>query len=89
MKEIKAAALEMAAAFEVTRMNDFLKIMELSAEQNIYSLVDERGRSIGTGSLEVCEVLLYLVGKADNAQPAKPRHVRVPGKTNIRSAISI
>jgi len=70
-------------------MNDGLKILALNTEQNIYSLVDERGRSIGTGSLEVCEVLLYLVGRAYNAQSTPPKLARVGRKTNIRSAIRI
>lgn len=36
-------------------------ILPLDADGRIYELQDEHGETIGTGSREVCEILLYLI----------------------------
>jgi hypothetical protein len=38
-------------------------IMPLDIEGRIYSLRDENGRTIGTGTREVCETLLQMITK--------------------------
>jgi hypothetical protein len=66
------------------------KIVPLHIEENIYCLHDERGNTIGTGTREVCEVLLYLITK-----PAMPlvyggRTVAIPSSNpNVRAALKI
>jgi hypothetical protein len=61
-------------------------ILPLDWTGRIYVLEDEKGQVIGTGSREVCETLMYIMGAglspaAENAQ----------GKTrgNVRAAITI
>ena len=41
-------------------MNARPSIIALNEDSNIYMLVDELGRTIGTGTREVCEVWLVL-----------------------------
>jgi hypothetical protein len=63
-------------------------IHPLSIDANIYALLDEKGNTLGTGTREVCEVLLYIVTKA-SANPAKLIAASVPARSNVRSAIGI
>ena len=65
------------------------KIAPLNVPRDIYGLWDERGLLIGTGTREVCEVLLYLITQAmENAGEMKPPEV-VTRQMNVRAAISI
>jgi hypothetical protein len=63
-------------------------ILPLDINGKIYALQDEKGNTIGTGTREVCEVLLYIITK-----PASPavsgRFVSVPHRPNVRAAIAI
>jgi hypothetical protein len=65
-------------------------ILPLDANGRIYALQDEKGNMIGTGSREVCEVLLYIITK-----PASPSNntglanVSLRQRSNVRAAISI
>jgi hypothetical protein len=61
-------------------------ILPMDSTGRVYVLQDKNGQVVGTGSREVCETLMYLMGAgmspvADNA-PATQR-------TNVRAAISI
>jgi hypothetical protein len=64
-------------------------ILPLDADGKIYALRDEEGNTIGTGTREVCEVLLYIINKAPT--PSVSGHARstVPQRPNVRAAISI
>lgn len=63
-------------------------ILPLDVNGNIYALQDEKGNTIGTGSREVCEVLLYIIRKP--ASPAVSRRTAVlPQRPNVRAAIAI
>jgi hypothetical protein len=42
-------------------------ILPLDANGQIYALQDEKGNTIGTGTREVCEVLLYIITKPRRA----------------------
>ncbi len=54
----------------------------------IYVLQDENGNTIGTGSREVCGLLLYLIKKA--ASPFDPEISYGEGsQTNIHAAMTI
>jgi hypothetical protein len=50
-------------------------ILPLDGNGQIYALQDEKGNTIGTGTREVCEVLLYIITK-----PASPS---ISGKINV------
>ncbi len=62
-------------------------IFPLDSEGRIYALLDEREQLIGTGTKEVCEVLLYMITKPAGATTSIPTYV--PNRLNVRSAISI
>ena len=38
-------------------------IFPLDSNGRIYAIQDEKGNTIGTGTREVCEVLLYIITK--------------------------
>jgi len=61
-------------------------IFPLDGNGLIYALQDEKGKTIGTGTREVCEVLLYMITK-----PTSPIiSERVPQqRSNVRAAIGI
>ena len=64
-------------------------ILPLDANGRIFALQDEKGNMIGTGSREVCEVLLYIITK-----PASPSNIGLANgslrqRSNVRAAISI
>jgi hypothetical protein len=67
-------------------MNTEPMICPLDSEGRIYALLDERSQLIGTGTKEVCEVLLYMITKPAAALTI-PTYV--PRRLNVRSAISI
>jgi hypothetical protein len=61
-------------------------ILPLESSGRIYVLQDENGQVVGTGSREVCETLMYLIGSglapvADQAQNLN--------RSNVRAAITI
>ena len=64
-------------------------ILPLDSNGLIYALQDETGKTIGTGTREVCEVLLYIITKP--ASPSISGKVNVPGpqRPNVRAAIPI
>ncbi len=65
-------------------------ILPLDLEGKIYSLQDEKGNTIGTGTREVCEVLMYIISKplarTNLSGSATGNAVRRP---NVRAAIAI
>ena len=63
-------------------------IQALSVDANIYALCDERGNTLGTGTREVCEVLLYIMTKA-RANPMTLPGTSVSLRSNVRAAIAI
>ena len=69
-------------------MYDEPMIFPLDNNGQIYALQDGKGNTIGTGTREVCEVLLYIITK-----PASPSisGKNVPGaqRPNVRSAIAV
>jgi hypothetical protein len=62
-------------------------ILPLDVNGKIYALQDEKGNTIGTGTREVCEVLLFIITKP--ASPAMSGRVRAPQRPNVRAAIAI
>jgi hypothetical protein len=61
-------------------------ILPLESTGRIYVLQDEKGQVVGTGSREVCETLMYIIGAGlssgtDQTQPI--------AHGNVRAAITI
>lgn len=69
-------------------MNTKPIILPLDSERTIYALLDERGEMIGTGTREVCEVLLYIINKALSPVSGQSG-IPVSQRTNVRAAIAI
>jgi hypothetical protein len=60
-------------------------IFPLNESGEIYALQDEKGNTIGTGTREVCEVLLYIITKPSSTTSSKMNSQR----PNVRSAIAV
>jgi hypothetical protein len=63
-------------------------ILPLDANGRIYALQDEKGNTIGTGTREVCEVLLYIITKPAS-QSISGRNATSAQRPNVRAAIAI
>jgi len=61
-------------------------ILPLDADGNIYAIQDEKGNVIGTGTREVCEILLYLISKPVSSISGRNTPIH---RANVRSAIAI
>ena len=64
-------------------------IFPLDANGRIYALQDEKGNTIGTGTREVCEVLLYIITKPASPSISGRINVSAPQRGNVRAAIAI
>jgi hypothetical protein len=63
-------------------------ILPLDVNGKIYALQDEKGNTIGTGTREVCEVLLYMITKPASRPVSRSSRI-APQRSNVRAAISI
>lgn len=63
-------------------------ILPIDPNGQIYALQDEKGNTIGTGTREVCEVLLYIITKPAS-QTISGRSGPVSQRPNVRAAIAI
>jgi hypothetical protein len=61
-------------------------ILPLESTGRIYVLQDEKGQVVGTGSREVCETLMYLIG-AGLSPVTEPTPTMA--RSNVRAAITI
>jgi hypothetical protein len=64
-------------------------ILPLDMHGKIYALQDEKGNTIGTGTREVCEVLLYIITKPATPSVSGKINVPIPQRPNLRAAIAI
>jgi len=64
-------------------------IFPLDENGQIYALQDEKGNTIGTGTREVCEVLLYIITKPASQSISGRVNVPAPHRGNVRAAIAI
>jgi hypothetical protein len=65
-------------------------ILPLDIQGRIYALQDEQGNTIGTGTREVCEILMYIINKASRgANSSVNEPVHVSRRLNVRAAITI
>ena len=58
-------------------------ILPLDIYGEIYAIEDERGKIVGTGTREVCEVLLHIMKKKPMSRELNSQ------RTNVRAAIMI
>jgi len=65
------------------------KLFPLDATGQIYALQDEKGNTIGTGTREVCEVLLYIITKTPSPSISGRINIPVSQRPNVRAAIAI
>ncbi|HEY4423911.1 MAG TPA: hypothetical protein VGN10_06875 [Pyrinomonadaceae bacterium] len=63
-------------------------ILPLDSNGRIYAIQDEKGNTIGTGTREVCEVLLYIITKTAS-QSISGRNGPSSQRPNVRAAITI
>ena len=61
-------------------------ILPLDSTGRIYVLEDEKGQVVGTGSREVCETMMYLIG-AGLSPATEP--AQTGNRSNVRAAITI
>lgn len=61
-------------------------ILPMDATGRVYVLQDRNGQIVGTGSREVCETLMYLIGAGI---PPANENAPVAQRSNVRAAISI
>jgi hypothetical protein len=64
-------------------------ILPLDINGRIYALQDEKGNTIGTGTREVCEVLLYIITKPASPSVSGRINRPLPHRPNVRAAIAI
>jgi len=64
-------------------------ILPLDVTGKIYAIQDEKGDTIGTGTREVCEVLLYIITKPASPTVSGRINVPVSQRPNVRAAIAI
>jgi hypothetical protein len=61
-------------------------ILPLDSTGRIYVLEDDKGQIVGTGSREVCETLMYIIGAGLTAATDQTQS---KVRSNVRAAITI
>jgi hypothetical protein len=64
-------------------------ILPLDTDGEIFAMQDEHGNIIGTGTREVCELLLYIVTKPASTSVSGRINAPVQHRANVRAAIAI
>jgi hypothetical protein len=64
-------------------------ILPLDIQGKIYALQDDKGNTIGTGTREVCEVLLYIITKTLSPTSSARTRMPMPQRANVRAAIDL
>jgi len=64
-------------------------ILPLDLDGRLYAIQDERGNTIGTGTREICEVLVHIMKKEMSAKTGKKLQPDIPKRPNVRAAIEI
>ncbi len=64
-------------------------ILPMDADGKIYAIQDEKGNIIGTGTREVCEILLYIIAKPASTSVSGRINVPIERRPNVRAAIAI
>ena len=73
----------------VIYMHTETMILPLDSAGEIYAIHDNRGNIIGTGTREVCELLVYIITKPASASISGRVNAPVQHRANVRAAIAI
>ena len=65
------------------------KIIALDALGDICAITDERGNIAGTGTREVCEVILHILRRIRTTNTLKENPLLEPRRPNIHAAITM
>ena len=66
------------------------KVIPLNGPRNIYAIRDETGRIAGTGTREVCKVMIYIIRKLRTTNTTSDLSDGLQAQRfNIRAAITI
>jgi hypothetical protein len=64
-------------------------ILPLDINGRIYTIQDEKGNTVGSGTREICEILVHLLKKKFAPAMTADLLTKTPVRTNIRAAIVI
>jgi hypothetical protein len=64
-------------------------ILPLDIQGKLYALQDEKGNTLGTGTREVCEILLYIISKPPSDTISARINAPIQHRANVRAAIPI
>ena len=64
-------------------------ILPLDINGEIYVIHDEKGNTLGTGTREVCELLVHIMKRNDCTAKSADLRTKNPVRTNVRAAIVI
>ena len=64
-------------------------ILPLNIDGTIFALHDREGRIIGTGTREVCEVLVHIMNSQASARVVNDTTRKTAPRSNVRAAIVI
>ncbi len=64
-------------------------ILPLDINGRIYTIQDEKGNTVGSGTREICEILVHLLKKKLAPAMTADLLVKTPERTNIRAALVI
>ena len=70
-------------------MNTQLELFALDNDARLFAIRDESGRTIGTGTREVCETLVHLVNQRSTELSHFARRNEPVPHVNVRAAIVI
>jgi hypothetical protein len=70
-------------------MSEHTTILPLDRDGTLYAIRDENGRTIGTGTRQVCEVLSRLINNRPNLPAASVLKQKPVPRLNVRAAIVI
>ena len=63
--------------------------LPLDLQSKNRALQDDKGNTIGTGTREVCEVLLYIITKTLSPTGSGRTKMPMPQRADVRAAIAI
>jgi len=66
-----------------------ITILPLDTDAEIYAIQDTKGNILGTGTREVCEILLYIISKPASASISGRINAPIQHRANVRAAMAI
>ena len=66
-----------------------LYIVPLDPDGTLYAIRDEKGKTLGSGTRDVCELLIQIINNPSLASPPSTNNPKPVPHLNIRAAIVI